>query len=310
MFGKKIELMCEIASNHQGCLHRLMVLTDYAANAGFADFLKVQIWSAKNLYVEDSDKLSVFERLELSDEAWHQYLDCFPYDRLRLVIEPFDTRFIDFASPRHEIEICKIPPSRILDRRFLETLADCSFISTFFLGVSGAYIGEIERALDILGDRCKKMIYGYQNFPSKVDLVNFGKIRALKERFNLDIGYADHSETTDSRNFSAVVAALANGASLIEKHICLSHCANEVDHVSALTPDEFKRFSKQIEVFNKHGRYENCLDLTDEEMNYRSQMFCFPRSSEKVSETKVRAVEGTSFFRDGCNASLRCDEFV
>jgi sialic acid synthase SpsE len=78
------------------------------------------------------------------------------------------------------------------------------------------------------------LLHCTSSYPAPPDSVNLEAMNTLRERFGLPIGYSDHTEGT-----AVAIAAVALGASIVEKHLTLDRQLSGPDHAASLDPDEF-----------------------------------------------------------------------
>lgn len=107
-------------------------------------------------------------------------------------------------------------------------------------------MGEIEAALEVL---CKEgtqranitLLHCTTEYPAPFDEVNLKAMQTLKNAFNLNVGYSDHTE-----GIHISLAAIALGASVIEKHFTLDKNMPGPDHKASLEPDELQELCTKI----------------------------------------------------------------
>ena len=107
-------------------------------------------------------------------------------------------------------------------------------------------ISEIKKALKILIENGTKrddisILHCITAYPTPLKEVNLGAINNLKKKFNIKVGFSDHT-----KGIEIPIAAVAMGAQIIEKHITLDKNLKGPDHKSSLNPEEFKRMVSYI----------------------------------------------------------------
>ncbi|MCS6955810.1 MAG: N-acetylneuraminate synthase family protein, partial [Candidatus Calescibacterium sp.] len=110
---------------------------------------------------------------------------------------------------------------------------------------------DIEKAINTLtrfGLERKKIALMHCNteYPTKFEDVNLRAIQTLREKFNLEVGFSDHTIGIESS-----IAAVALGANIIEKHLTLDRNMEGPDHKASLEPNEFKRLVQAIRNIEK-----------------------------------------------------------
>ncbi|QNF28484.1 N-acetylneuraminate synthase family protein [Metabacillus elymi] len=124
-----------------------------------------------------------------------------------------------------------------------------------FISLSGVNTYELERTLDFLTkeDKSKEiyLMYGYQNYPSDFNKLELSKINKLKEYFNLQIGYADHTEWDKEVDIKLMEYAYLFGSRIFEKHITLNPGILRTDYESAVHPDYLPKIKNSLHLTKK-----------------------------------------------------------
>jgi len=266
-------IIAEAGVNHNGDLGAARQLIDAAVAAG-ADAVKFQTFKAENLVTQSADKaayqkqstaadesqLQMLKKLELKYE-WHQQLH--DYCRNQGIL--FLSTAFDFASLQllvDELEIAqlKIPSGEITNGPFI--LAHAQTGKPIILSTGMATLGEVETALGVLafgylgldspsiqafqaaygseaGQAILKekvtLLHCTSEYPTPMVNVNLRAIEVLRHAFSLNVGYSDHTI-----GLTVPVAAVALGATVIEKHFTLDRSLKGPDHQVSLEPDELK----------------------------------------------------------------------
>ncbi len=117
------------------------------------------------------------------------------------------------------------------------------------LRVGGATLGEIETVIGWLRAEHNEsyiILYGQQNYPTRIEDTDLLKLRTLADTFGCPVGLADHIDAEDPLCTQIPFMALPLGAQVIEKHITHNRALKGEDHESALNPDEFADFVKRL----------------------------------------------------------------
>ena len=149
----------------------------------------------------------------------------------------FDLDSIDFLAEIH-LGLWKIPSGEITNYPYLRKIAQRGEPVILSSGMSG--YREIEDALAVLeenGVRHNDIIILHCNteYPTPMEDVNLRAMQSIAERFHVEVGYSDHT-----RGIEVPIAAVALGASVIEKHFTLSRKMEGPDHKASLEPAELK----------------------------------------------------------------------
>ena len=250
----KIYIIAEAGVNHNGDLSIAAELVRQAAKAG-ADAVKFQTFSAKALTTDSAQKADyqkattdsmesqqdMLSRLELSKED-HIYLqklcgEC----GIDFLSTPFDKPSIELLEEL-SIPVYKIPSGEITNYPHLVNIAKLN--KPIILSTGMCSLGEVEAAVEVLkanGAKDITLLHCTTEYPAPKNEVNLKAMLTLRDKFNLKVGYSDHTE-----GIEIPVAAAALGALLIEKHFTLDKTMEGPDHKASLEPEELASMVKAI----------------------------------------------------------------
>jgi N-acetylneuraminate synthase len=252
----KTLVIAEAGVNHNGDLDTAKKLIAAAAEAG-ADLVKFQSFIASKLVTPHAPKAqyqksqtdaaeSQFEmvrRLELS-LAEHELLiaEC-----VRCGIGFFSTAFdhesLDMLMGL-KLDMVKVPSGEITNLPFLRQVA--SFGKPVLLSTGMATLGEIEDAVSALEQAGLArdhitILHCNTEYPTPFEDVNLRAMQSLRSAFGVNVGYSDHT-----RGIEVPIAAVALGATVIEKHFTLDRGLPGPDHKASLEPPELKAMVDSI----------------------------------------------------------------
>ena len=266
-------IIAEAGVNHNGSLDIAKELVEAAANAG-ADAVKFQTFFANRLAVDSAKmaeyqikntgvlepQINMLKRLELPTDHFltlQEYCSDLDIDFLS---SPFDIESAQFLISELELQCIKIPSGEITNGPFLLAIGQSN--KSVILSTGMSTLEEIEQALDTLA-------YGYLNkpypkslesiigcassssgssilkekvqllhctteYPAPAKSINLRAMNTIKHTFELPIGYSDHSE-----GIAVSIAAVAMGATIIEKHLTLDRSMLGPDHKASIEPALF-----------------------------------------------------------------------
>ena len=243
-------IIAEAGVNHNGDIHTAYKLIEEAAKAG-ADIVKFQTFKANMLAVPTASKadyqqittsqnesqLSMLRKLELQQYIHPLLINHCKKFRIEFLSTAFDHSSIHFLSTLN-LGRWKIPSGEITNLPYLRHIA--KFKQPVILSTGMSTLPEVEKALNILFE-CGlshaqiTLLHCTTEYPAPFDEVNLYAMQTMREFFNLDVGYSDHTQ-----GITVPIAAVALGASTIEKHFTLDRSMEGPDHAASLDPNEFK----------------------------------------------------------------------
>ena len=261
MSKNKVTVIAEIGVNHNGKMHLAKKLINIAKEAG-ADYVKFQTFKVENLvtfnapkaqYQKKFDKnltqYSMLKKLEFNLTQFAEIKQYCSSKKIKFISSPFDLQSIDFLK-KLGIKIIKIPSGEITNLPYLQSIGKLNLPTILSTGISDLI--EIRNAINILkysGLNIKNklsLLHCTSSYPTKINEVNLLAIKTLKKKFNLPVGYSDHTNGTEIS-----IAAAAIGATIIEKHLTISRNMKGPDHKSSLEPNEFIEMCKSIKNVSK-----------------------------------------------------------
>lgn len=293
-----IKVIAEIASAHGGDKTSLMTLLEKANQTG-ADFVKIQVFNFAELVHLTEGETSDLEQIEISINDWLEVLSFAESKNINLLAEVYDLPSLQILKNKPSIVGFKIPTADINNSELIKEVAKEA--KPVFIGIGGAKIYEIEESikeLSLNGATEIILLHGIQSFPTKLEDSFLSKVPLLKEKFNLEVGYADHIDAED-KNLAILIPsiAVAMGAKYIEKHITLNRSKKGFDYYSSLNPDEFTNFVKLIKSTSLAISDVIDLKLEAAEILYRNKMKKFGILNADVSKGQLLSESDIVFKR-------------
>ena len=249
-------IIAEAGVNHNGCLDRARELVDVAKNAG-ADAVKFQTFRSSQEIAIQTEKaeyqkkttgteesfLDMVKKLELSDDAHYELYEYCNTKKIEFLSTPFEAESIDFLF-QMDLRVLKISSGQVTNLPFLRKIGGLG--KDLILSTGMSTLEEVGDALEILysvGAKRKSitLMHCTTAYPTKPLDVNLAAMMTMKKEFGVDVGYSDHT-----LGIEVAVAAVALGATMIEKHITLSRKLEGPDHQASLEPDELKNMITAI----------------------------------------------------------------
>jgi N,N'-diacetyllegionaminate synthase len=252
----KTLIIAEAGVNHNGDPTLARKLIDVAADAG-ADRVKFQTFKAGALVTASADKAAYQERLtgaQESQRAMLSRLELSPALHRELLVHCrargigfFSTGF-DLDSVRFLAELglesFKVPSGEVTNLPYLRLIG--SYGKPVILSTGMCTLGDIEAALAALeasGTARAKItvLHCTTDYPAPYDEVNLRAMLTIRDAFGVAVGYSDHT-----LGIEVSLAAVALGASIIEKHFTLDRSLPGPDHKASLEPAELTALVRGI----------------------------------------------------------------
>ncbi len=247
--GSPAYIIAEVGSNHDTSLERAKGLAQAAKDAG-ADAFKMQSFTAEGLLnpLKPDDggawgshpAYPVLEKLALPIQWHYELMDYSKKIGITFLSAPFEAGRAELLE-KIGVQAYKIASGDITDEPLLRQIAGYS--KPVLLSTGASYLEEVRRAFDILteGGSAVALLHCAALYPPNYDEVNLRAMVTLAEEFGCPVGFSDHTPGS-----AVPVAAVALGASVIEKHITFDRTLPGPDHPYAMEADEFARMVADI----------------------------------------------------------------
>jgi N,N'-diacetyllegionaminate synthase len=249
-------IIAEAGVNHNGSIELAKKLIDVASEAGI-DAVKFQTFKTENLVSKHAKKaeyqkettdaeesqFDMIKKLELDTDTHYELISYCKTKNIMFLSTPFDLDSIDLLDAL-ELPIFKIPSGEITNLPYLRKIG--SLKKEIILSTGMADMGEIEDALNILVDSGTKkenitILHANTMYPTPMEDVNLKAMKTIGNTFDIAYGYSDHT-----LGIEVDIAAVALGATVIEKHFTLDNTMEGPDHKASLEPSELVAMVKCI----------------------------------------------------------------
>ena len=253
----RVFIIAEAGVNHNGSMLLAKKLVDIAVGAG-VDAIKFQTFKTELGIIKDAKKayyqientnndqetqFDMVKKLELSEEMHQELTSYCKIKNIMFLSTPFDHYSIELLSGLG-LEVFKIPSGEITNLPYLRHIGKLN--KKVILSTGMADIGEIADALNILissGTKKENITVLHANtmYPTPMEDVNLKAMVTIGNTFEIAYGYSDHT-----LGIEVDIAAVAMGASVIEKHFTLDKTMDGPDHKASLEPSELIAMVKGI----------------------------------------------------------------
>ncbi len=256
-------IIAEAGVNHNGSLELAMRLIDKAAEAG-ADYVKFQTFKSSQLVSKDAkqaeyqkrniggngddSQLAMLQKLELSPEEHMMLINHCDEKGIKFFSTAFDMDSIDFLASL-DLGLWKIPSGEVTNYPYLVKVARQNKPTILSTGM--CELSDIASAIEVLtksGLNKEKITVLHCNteYPTPYEDVNLKAMLQIKDVFGVNVGYSDHTKGVE-----VPIAAVAMGATVIEKHFTLDRSLPGPDHKASLETAELNTMVSAIRNIEK-----------------------------------------------------------
>ena len=251
-------IIAEAGVNHNGSIEIAKKLIEKAIEAG-ADLIKFQTFKSEKLVSKaarqadyqkknigneaDDSQLNMLKKLELSAADHETLVDYCKQKGIKFFSTAFDMESIDYLHSL-DMGIWKIPSGEITNYPYIKKIA--SYGEPVILSTGMCELTDIEAALDVLTAHGLSksqitVLHCNTEYPTPFKDVNLLAMLEIGKKYGVRIGYSDHT-----RGVEVPIAAVALGATVIEKHFTLDRNMSGPDHKASLEPEELKAMVSSI----------------------------------------------------------------
>ena len=255
-------IIAEAGVNHNGSIELAKKLVEKAKEAG-VDYIKFQTFKAsklvtkaakqaeyqqKNIGKEGDSQYQMLKKLELSPEEHEILIEYCHQLGIKFFSTAFDFDSIDYLHSLN-LGLWKIPSGEVTNYPFLKRIA--AYNEPTILSTGMCDMEDVRAAVNALymnGLSKENLILLHCNteYPTPFEDVNLKAMDALRNEFDVEVGYSDHT-----KGIEVPIAAVALGATVIEKHFTLDRNMEGPDHKASLEPDELKAMVSAIRNIEK-----------------------------------------------------------
>lgn len=303
-------IIAEAGVNHNGSIEIAKKMVDKAVDAG-VDYIKFQTFKTsklvtvgakqadyqqKNIGNADNSQYQMLKQLELSAADHQLLLDYCEKRGIKFFSTPFD---LDSITYLHSLELgmWKIPSGEVTNYPFLKRVA--AYNEKTILSTGMCDMEDVRAAVNTLyanGLAKENLILLHCNteYPTPYEDVNLKAMDDLRKEFDVEVGYSDHT-----KGIEVPIAAVALGATVIEKHFTLDCNMTGPDHKASLEPDQLKAMVSAIRNIEKALSGDGTKHISNSE---RKNIYIARKSivaARRISAGEVLTEENLTVKRPG-----------
>ena len=242
-------IIAEAGVNHNGSFELAKKMVDAAKEAG-VDYVKFQTFNPEKLvskYAEkaeyqkettgsDETQLQMLQKLTLTEDNFLSLLDYCSEVGIGFISTPFDLDSIAFLET-FDMDFWKVPSGEVTNLPYLEAIARTKRKVVISTGMCD--MNEIQDAIQVLeknGTTDITLLHCNTQYPTPYEHVNLSAMNSIRDALHKEVGYSDHTQ-----GIEVPIAAVAMGATVIEKHFTLDKNMEGPDHKASLNPAELQQ---------------------------------------------------------------------
>ncbi len=246
-------IIAEAGVNHNGSLELAKKLVDVAKEAG-VDAVKFQTFKSENVTTKETEiaeyaeknmgkkekMIDMIKKFELSYKSFEELKKYCDEKQIMFLSAPHSDDAIDFLEPL--MPCYKIASGDLTNFPFLKRIAKKG--KPIILSTGMATMNEVEEAVDLIkntGNENIIILHCTSDYPCALKDVNLRAMQSIKEKFNLPVGYSDHTLGLETLKLAASM-----GAVVAEKHFTVDQNLPGPDHKASATPEELKELVRVI----------------------------------------------------------------
>lgn len=314
-------IIAEAGVNHNGKIETAKQLIDAAADAG-VDFVKFQTFKADKMVTKSATRANyqdsntgdrdsqyqMLKKLEISEEMHQELIQYCQSKKIKFLSTGFDIESLDFLN-NIGLPLFKIPSGEITNLLYLRKIA--SFKKPVVMSTGMATLKEVEEALEVLlSEGLDKneisIVHCNTEYPTPMEDVNLKAMNSIGEQLGVKIGYSDHT-----LGIEIPIAAVALGATVIEKHFTLDRNLPGPDHRASLEPLELKAMVAAIRNIEKAISGSGIKEPSPSELKNKPVARKSIIASQPIKKGEVFSEHNLTIKRPGIGISpMQWDEIV
>ena len=256
---RHVIVIAEAGVNHNGSFELAKKMVDAAKEAG-VDYVKFQTFNPQKLVSKyakkakyqkettgsDETQLQMLQKLTLTEDNFLSLRDYCKEVGIGFISTPFDLDSIAFLET-FDMDFWKVPSGEVTNLPYLEAIDRTKRKVVMSTGMCN--MNEIQDAMEVLkknGTTEITLLHCNTQYPTPYEHVNLSAMSTIKDTLHKEVGYSDHTQ-----GIEVPIAAVAMGATVIEKHFTLDKNMEGPDHKASLDPTELKQMVSAIRNIEK-----------------------------------------------------------
>ncbi len=227
----------------------------------------------------------------LTREDWIEIISKAKTKGKDVIILADDLNTVAFLEEHHElVDGVEVHAACVNDIHILDNalIFANEYNKRFYLGISGFEFHELKRIINHIKeyeDLDVMLMYGFQNYPTKLQNLQMNKIAFYRYAFDCEVGYADHTQADLEIKDDVICAAYSSGTNVLEIHYVNTFAEKRTDAITAYDAEHLDNLCEKLEMIRTaFGSFE--VELNEGELSYLS-FRKVPVFSKDMEEGKV-----------------------
>lgn len=301
--SKEPLVIAETAFSHEGSVDYLKeMITNLKNQKNIA--IKFQVLINKDDFLTDANAIyTEIDKWILSENQWTETIEFAYGNNVNVILAVLDRAAIEIAKKNKEkISAIEIHPSCIPDNQFLfEAIQFCNLEDIpLIIGVSGFELKEMDYLLENYLNNFDKdrliLMYGFQNYPTKLSAVNLKRMRIYENKYEVKVGYADHTEFDNEIKDHLVSMVYGMDINILELHYVLEFGKDRIDFITAYDASRIISLRDKLKsLYTALGKEEE--SMSDSEIEYSVKFRKVPVYNGNYEKGHTLEVNDISFKR-------------
>jgi len=264
-----IQLIAETAWHHEGDYNFMNHLIHSIIEKTKVDYIKLHITlDPDNYYHTDFPTYHSFDKRSLKKKEWEKLINIVNESNKKPFFLVNDPKAVDFCLS-YDPELVEVHSVTLNDINLLHALrSNITKETKVVLGVGGCTLNEIEHAINEIKTDNIVLMFGFQNYPTKYEDINFRKVQKIMKLYpKYEYGYADHSAWDEPNNILITLFGAAMGMSYVEKHVTTEYGKQRTDWNSSISIGMINELYEKLKILSDCNG-TGFLELNEAEKKY------------------------------------------
>ena len=265
-----MQLIAETAWHHEGDYNFMQALVNSLIDNGKEELIKCHLtFDLTNYMLSDHPAFEALSQRMITQEQWKQILHIITGSQKSLMLLYNDIEAVEFGQAFYpqllEVHAVNLNNINLLDAIKQNRQKNQKVV----IGIGGSSLEEIDAAINRLDTSNIILMFGFQNYPTQYDKINFARMRRIMNLYpELEYGYADHCGYDEPHNLLISLLGAAQGCQYVEKHVTTHFGEKRCDYEAAISIEMLNELKTKLDILQQCTG-DGGLPLSTDEKKYR-----------------------------------------